>query len=80
MVYVRVGFSEQELRGRIKAAGAIWRARHKVWEVNWRMVRELVLQTRVVSEMADQVPYTCRYIPADVYICLCMVAYTDGWV
>ena len=53
MVYVRVGFSEQELRGRIKAAGAIWRARHKVSEMDWRTVRELGLQTRVVTEMAD---------------------------
>ena len=53
MFYVRVGFSEQELRGRIKAAGAIWRARHKVSEMDWRTVRELGLQTRVVTEMAD---------------------------
>jgi hypothetical protein len=53
MVYVRVGFGEQELRGRIKAAGAIWRPRDKVWEVDGRTVRELGLQARVVIEMVD---------------------------
>ena len=53
MFYVRVGFSEEALRGCIKAAGAIWRARYKVWEMDWQTVRELGLQTRVVTEMAD---------------------------
>jgi hypothetical protein len=53
MVYVRVGFGEQELRGRIKASGAIWRPRHKVWEMDWHTVRELGLQARVVIETAD---------------------------
>ena len=50
MVYVRIGFGEHELRERIKATGAIWRPRHKVWEVDWQTVRELGLQSRVVIE------------------------------
>jgi hypothetical protein len=50
MVYVRVDYAEEALRGRIKAAGAIWRPRHKVWEMDWRTVRELGLQSRVIVE------------------------------
>ena len=38
------------LRERIKAAGAIWRPRHRVWEVDWKTVRELGLQGRVVPD------------------------------
>ena len=53
MVYVRIGFGEAELRSRIKAAGAIWRARHKLWEMDWRTVRELGLHARVVTETVD---------------------------
>ena len=53
MVYVRIGFAEEALRTRIKAAGAIWRPRHKLWEMDWRTVRELGIQTRVVVEGAD---------------------------
>jgi hypothetical protein len=50
MVYVRIGFGEEALRGRIKSAGAIWRPRHKVWEMDWKTVCELGLQARVVVE------------------------------
>jgi len=53
MVYVRIDFNESELRARIKTAGAIWRPRHKLWEVDWKTVRELGLQERVVEETAD---------------------------
>lgn len=50
MVAVRIGWSETELRQRVKAAGAIWRPCHKLWEVDWKTVRELGLQARVVAE------------------------------
>ncbi|HSC94115.1 MAG TPA: hypothetical protein VLC73_04045 [Burkholderiales bacterium] len=50
MVGVRIAFSETALRERIKAAGAIWRPRQRLWEVDWRTVRELGLQGRVVPE------------------------------
>lgn len=53
MVYVRIGFGEPVLREQVKAAGAIWRARHKLWEMDWRTVRELGLQGRVVTETLD---------------------------
>ena len=53
MVYVRVDYAESELRSRIKVAGAIWRARYKLWEMDWRTVRELDLQARVVIETVD---------------------------
>ena len=50
MVAVRIGFSETALRGRIKAAGAIWRPRQRMWDVDWTTVRELGLLGRVVAQ------------------------------
>lgn len=50
MVAIRLAFSETALRERIKAAGAIWRSQHRLWEVDWKTVRELGLQDRVVPE------------------------------
>ncbi len=52
MVAVRIAYSETELRERIKAAGGIWRHRQKLWEVDWKTVRELGLQSRVVVQDA----------------------------
>ena len=50
LVAVRIGFSETDLRERIKAAGAIWRPRQRMWEVDWKKVRELGLQGRAVVQ------------------------------
>ena len=50
MVAVQMAFSETDLRDRIKAAGAIWRPRHRLWEVGWKTVVELDLQGRVVPD------------------------------
>jgi len=50
IVGVRIGFSETALREQIKAAGAIWRPRQRLWEVDWKTVRELGLQARVVAQ------------------------------
>jgi hypothetical protein len=50
MVAVRIEFFETLLRERIKAAGAIWRPKHRLWEVDWQTVRELGLQGRVVAQ------------------------------
>ncbi len=50
MVAVRIGFSETALRERIKAAGAMWRPRQRLWEVDWKTVRDLGLQARVVVQ------------------------------
>ena len=49
MVGVRIFFREAELRERAKAAGAIWRPRHKLWEMPWRTARALGLAARIVS-------------------------------
>jgi hypothetical protein len=49
MVAVRIGYSETDLRERIKTAGGIWRPRQRLWEVDWKTVRELGLQSRVVA-------------------------------
>src|SRR5262245_66104881 len=50
MVAVRIAFSETALRERIKAAGAIWRPRQKLWGADWKTVRESGLQGRVVVQ------------------------------
>jgi hypothetical protein len=47
---VRIAYGETALRERIKSAGAIWRPRHRLWEVDWKTVRELGLQSRVVDQ------------------------------
>jgi len=49
MVYVRVGFAEEALPAKMKALGAIWRPRDKVWELPWGMVRRLGIEDRVVA-------------------------------
>jgi hypothetical protein len=50
MVAVRIEYSETALRERIKMAGGIWRHRQRLWEVDWKTVRELGLQRRVVAQ------------------------------
>ncbi|OGA42592.1 MAG: hypothetical protein A3G24_23225 [Betaproteobacteria bacterium RIFCSPLOWO2_12_FULL_62_13] len=50
MVAVRIGYSETVLRERIKDAGGIWRARQRLWEVDWKTARDLGLQSRVVTD------------------------------
>ena len=49
MVYVRVGYAEEALRAKMKALGAIWRPRDKVWELPWGVVRGLGIEDRVVA-------------------------------
>ena len=53
MVAVRIAYTETELRARIKTAGGIWRPRHKLWEIDWKTVRELGLQDRVLDQRLD---------------------------
>jgi len=52
LVAIRIAFSETALRERVKSAGGIWRARQRLWEIDWKTVRELGLQQRVVDEPA----------------------------
>src|SRR5260221_8534221 len=49
MVGVAIAYGEADLRARIKAAGGIWRPRHRLWEVDWKTVRELGIESRVVD-------------------------------
>ncbi len=50
LVAVRIDYSETALRERIKAAGGIWRHRHKLWETDWKTVRDLCLEARVIDQ------------------------------
>jgi len=47
---VRVEYWETELREKVKAAGGIWRPRHKLWEVRYEDVVALGLESRVVAD------------------------------
>ncbi len=47
-VHVRVAFSEEELRRRVKEAGGRWRPESKTWSLPLRTVEELGLRDRVV--------------------------------
>jgi hypothetical protein len=53
LVGVSIAYHETQLRGRIKAAGGIWRPRQRLWEVDWQTVRDLELQDRVVDAPGD---------------------------
>ncbi len=48
-VYVRVGYGEERLRERVKAAGARWDARRKLWKLPYVEVAALGLETRIVE-------------------------------
>ena len=50
MVAVRIGYSETTLREHIKNAGGIWRPRQRLWEIDRKTVRDLGLQSRVITE------------------------------
>lgn len=50
MVYVRIGYAEAELRGKMKALGAIWRPKLTLWELPWGVARGLGLEDRVAEE------------------------------
>lgn len=49
---VRIAYGETELRRRVKAAGGIWDAEHKVWRLPKAVIRKLKLEQRVVTEKA----------------------------
>jgi hypothetical protein len=48
MVYVRVAYGEEGLRAKLKALGALWRPRHKLWELPWGVARGLGIEDRMV--------------------------------
>lgn len=48
-VYVRVAWREEGLRAKLKALGALWRPRFRLWELPWGAVRALEIEDRVVQ-------------------------------
>jgi hypothetical protein len=50
MVHVRVTYDQIELRTKLKAIGAIWRPRHRLWELPWGAAQALGLEGRIVVE------------------------------
>ena len=43
-------YGETELREKVKAAGGLWRPRHKLWEMRYEDVTALGLESRVVPD------------------------------
>jgi hypothetical protein len=54
LVGVRVDFREAALRHAVKAAGGIWRPRHRLWELTWEAARVLGLEDRVVEPSREK--------------------------
>ncbi len=47
---IRVEYWETDVRDKVKAAGGIWRPRHKLWEMRYEDVVALGLESRVVAD------------------------------
>jgi hypothetical protein len=47
---IRVEYWESDVREKVKAAGGIWRPRHKLWEMRYEDVIALGLEARVVGD------------------------------
>lgn len=52
-VAVRVAYGETELRKKIKAAGGIWRPRHKLWELRRTDAIALGIESRIVGDAPE---------------------------
>jgi hypothetical protein len=50
LVLVRVAYDQAALRAKLKAIGAIWRPRHRLWELPWGAAQALGLEERIVRE------------------------------
>ncbi len=53
MVYVRIAYNDAALRAKLKTLGALWRPRHKLWELPWGAARALGIEHRVVSNTGN---------------------------
>ena len=47
-VLLRIGYKEEAMRARVKAAGGKWLPDKKLWRLPYRLVEQLGLQNRVV--------------------------------
>lgn len=47
MVAVRIGYNETDLRERAKRRGALWRPKHRLWEMRWLDAKHLGIADRV---------------------------------
>jgi len=53
MVCVRVAYDDIALRAQMKTLGALWRPRHRLWELPWGAVQALGIEHCVVSNTRD---------------------------
>lgn len=50
LVRVQVGFSEIQLRDRLKAAGGKWHPEEKLWYIPYGAIRDTELEERIMAE------------------------------
>ena len=50
-VFIRVSFSETELRLKIKSLGGKWHPHIKGWEIDYEEARRLQLEERIIQEV-----------------------------
>jgi len=66
MVAVQIAWDELVLRAAVKEAGGIWRARQRVWELDWKTVRTLKIQDRVIAAESAQQQASGKHIAVDI--------------
>ena len=49
-VEIKVRYSEVDIRTKVKAAGGIWNAEKKVWELEYKQVKKLGLIERIIKD------------------------------
>ena len=49
IVDLKIAFNENDLRERVKQAGAIWNRDKKVWEISYKRVKKLGLEDRILG-------------------------------
>ncbi len=50
-VYIKIGYNEQDLRERVKRAGAYWNPDKKAWHLRTQVVYQLGLEHRILDGM-----------------------------
>lgn len=51
---IRVAVDEYELRSKVKSLGGRWEPRDKVWKLDYKSIKILGLQKRIVKEADDE--------------------------
>jgi len=55
IAWLKIEVEETELRNKVKSAGAKWLTEHRVWELDYEMVKKLRLKNRVIKRINKNV-------------------------